>query len=233
MGYQIVFKYCEEVEKGEYNKEDLKTKTVKVGTAEEDIDLSVVAGKIMAQLARRNILVMDVEIYEFTKKKLSYKESSDGLVIKNKKFRFDDGAVITESEPVAEPSPPPVVANQATTPNPQMPSPPVVSPHMNLTAPIRHEIYDPEIPALAAEAKKRGYKFTVGKEYPIYKETTALMGLDYTTVDDSGVRRVLVDKYFVPITRPLMNGFETHKPQTGPKLSYSDSYIDDMPVLRR
>lgn len=55
----------------------------------------------MAQLARRNILITDVEIYEFTKKKLSFKEADDGILIKNKKFKFDDGASL-DVAPVSE-----------------------------------------------------------------------------------------------------------------------------------
>lgn len=105
MGFEITYKYYEEVSKGEYNKEEVKSKTVKVGSPYDDISLEILAGKVMAQLARRNILVTEVEIYEFAKKKISFKEASDGILIKNKKFSFDDGAVmkseeISEEEPV-------------------------------------------------------------------------------------------------------------------------------------
>lgn len=94
MGYEVTYSFHEEISKGEYNKEELKTKTVKVGSPYDEIPLEVVAGKVMAQLARRNILVVDVEIFEFTKKKISYKEAPDGILIKNKKFSFDEGEII-------------------------------------------------------------------------------------------------------------------------------------------
>src|SRR5690606_33375022 len=94
LGFEITLKFHEEISKGEYNKDELKTKTTKVGGPLEDVPIEVLAGKVIAQLARRNILVVDVEIYEITKKKISFKETSDGILIKNKKFRFDDGALI-------------------------------------------------------------------------------------------------------------------------------------------
>ena len=104
MGYEVIFHYKEE-EKSPQNgdrsySEEEKIKKIKVGNLEDDTPIEAVAGKIFAQLARRNILVIDVEIYEFTKKKLNYKETDDGFLIKNKKFRFDDGV---SSSIVADP----------------------------------------------------------------------------------------------------------------------------------
>jgi hypothetical protein len=99
MGYEVTFHYYEEgAEKGKYNEEEKKTKSITVGKLTEEISLDVLAGKIMAQFARRNILVVDVEIYEYTKKKINFKEEQDGIRIKNKKFRFDDGASVTLEE---------------------------------------------------------------------------------------------------------------------------------------
>lgn len=89
--YEITFHYYEEIRRGEYNRDESKSRTIKVGTPEEDTPLETAASKIISQMARRNILVHDVEIYEFTKKKLSFKETPDGISIKNKKFKFDDG----------------------------------------------------------------------------------------------------------------------------------------------
>lgn len=101
MGFELIFHYKEEIERGVYSEEE-KTKTIKIGTPNDEIPLETVAGKIFAQLARRNILVVDVEIYEFIKKKLSYKEVPEGIVIKNKRFSFDDGAgeITASTDPV-------------------------------------------------------------------------------------------------------------------------------------
>jgi len=49
----------------------------------------------MAQFARRNILVQDVKIFEYVRKEVAFKEEEDGIRIKNKRFRFDDGAAVT------------------------------------------------------------------------------------------------------------------------------------------
>jgi len=97
MGYEIIFSYKEEVEKGVYA-DEIKTKKVKIGSSEDNLGLEAAAGRIFAQFARRNILVTDVEIWEYSKKKLSFKETDDGFVIKNRKFRFDDGPALAPSE---------------------------------------------------------------------------------------------------------------------------------------
>lgn len=99
MGYELVFHF-QEVDKNLPPEEQVtehKTKVVKIGNPNEEIGLEVVAGKIMAQLARRTILVTNVEIFEYTKKSLSYKETDDGILIKGRKFSFDGGDVMLHS----------------------------------------------------------------------------------------------------------------------------------------
>ena len=91
--FEIKYFYKESAEPGFY-KDEILTKTLKVGRFGEDISLEILAGKIMAQLARRNILIVDIEIYEYAKKKIKYKETDSGIIIKNKKFSFDSGAVV-------------------------------------------------------------------------------------------------------------------------------------------
>ncbi|NDD55035.1 hypothetical protein EBZ39_14430, partial [bacterium] len=65
MGYEILYRYKEALEKPGAYGEEVKTKSVKVGKVTDEIGLDVVAGKVMSQLARRNILIVDVEIYEY------------------------------------------------------------------------------------------------------------------------------------------------------------------------
>lgn len=63
--------------------------------------------------------------------------------------------------------------------------------------PIRIEIYSP--PAeLEVEAAKRGLKFTVGKEYPIFAELLEghRCGVRYITQDDEGNRRSVNSSHF-------------------------------------
>ncbi|MFX7870853.1 hypothetical protein ABTK02_23060, partial [Acinetobacter baumannii] len=44
---------------------------------------------VKSQLARRDILVTEVDVYEFVKKKVKFKEVKGGFIIKDKKFMMD------------------------------------------------------------------------------------------------------------------------------------------------
>jgi hypothetical protein len=95
MGFEITYYYKEATEVAGTYEEEVLMKTSKIGKFDEDVSLDILAGKIMAQLARRNILIVDIEIFEYTKKKINYKETDSGILIKNKKFSFDSGAMVT------------------------------------------------------------------------------------------------------------------------------------------
>ena len=166
MGYECILHYYEEVSKGEYNKEESKTKSIKIGSPYEDIPAEVLAGKLMAQLARKNMLIFDIEIFEFAKKKISYKETNDGILIKNRKFNFDDDTTIfnsvnsvqSEDEEVIEKV---VVPNiTAKTINPSVSSPP------KLDRPIRYEIFSPDDPLLLNSYRSEKMPFTLNQKYP-------------------------------------------------------------------
>lgn len=205
MGYEVIFSYKESGEKpGEYL-DEVKTKTCRIGKTTEDVSLEVLAGKIMSQLARRNVLIVDVEIYEYAKKKLGYRESSDGIVIKNKKFSFDSGNVVQldfedsgghEEDFKPIPSPSAELADRSC---------PVAAarnnPGKNLASPrrpLRHEIYEPE-PLSEFKAKQKGLKFTVGRRYPIYSEESVGTSVVYKTTDDSGRDISVSSEYFVAV----------------------------------
>lgn len=236
MGYEVTYHYREALdEPGEYD-EEVRTKKAKVGQAYDDTPMEVLAGKIMAQLARRNILIVDVEIYEFTRKKLSYKEADDGILIKNKKFKFDDGPVIAGS-PVESDDPASqlvelLAANpnllqtlqQATVGNQmvvQNTSPSNGATHVATTQTangprraIRHEIFSPGL-MLEHKAKEQNLKLTKGKKYPIFQEEQIgmepLTRTSYTVQDDAGKEIQIGAEYFVP-------------PTSG-KLAYEDQMI--------
>lgn len=265
MGYEVTFHYKEEVEKGIYSEEE-KSKKIKVGNVEDDTPLEAVAGKIFAQLARRNILVTNVEIYEFTKKKLNYKEIDDGFLIKNKKFRFDDGVGSSVAVDTVEESPenlnklldilnanPALVQALRGGGNGQLSGalPPITTPPQSIPPrslpheriikdkPLRNEVYDPP-PWLLKEARQRGLKFTIGKQYPILKEKIADVpsaGMIYTTINDAGERQSLAGIHFNPIQVRLEGNFqegpiEPSRPTSN--LSW-DGMVDDssgMPSLR-
>jgi hypothetical protein len=278
MGYEVVYYYHEEIEKGEYNKDETKSKTVDVGSPYDDVSLDVLAGKVMALLARRNILVVNVEIFEFRRKKISFKESNDGIVIKNRKFKFDDGTRLKGEDLLDDPM---EQLKALLAANPELASSlnmPIQQPHemqqndaptlqasgdvaqvtVDLDQPVeqtnlappsftpnkpvsRYELFNPVIPGLAKDALSRGWKFTMGKKYPIYDEKlapTAQAGMLYTTIDDDGIKRVMSDKFFTPEVANLSRDFEseTFTPATGqggdPRLDWGPPADVEMPEVR-
>lgn len=252
MGFELIFHYQEEIEKGKYD-EETKARKVKVGSPQEDVPLESAAAKVFAQLARRNILVTDVEIYEFTRKKLSYKEVDDGFLIKNRKFRFDDGPTAVVSEETSEESSPRDQLAALLAANPELlsqlaqqqgggASPPkkasVAEPprSLDLGKPIREEVFDPP-PFLKDEIKRRGLPFTKGQKYPIYDEKpnpNAQAGMDYVTVDDTGQKRTINSIHFNPPTK-LDGPFEDQGPPAGQEPNLSWDGADDkygVPDLR-
>lgn len=213
MGYECILHYHEEISKGEYNKEEVKTKSIKIGSPYDDIPLEILAGKIMAQLARRNMLVVDVEIFEFAKKKISYKETEDGILIKNKKFGFDDDRIISNSLHISSADEEEVVPQIATASQVVQKSTPtninIAEPNKKMR-PIRYEIFNPIEPYFINMYKDKKMAFTLNKKYPIFTETAAgsdiLSGMNYLTEDDRGVRRTVNDKFFTPVIN--LSGFE-------------------------
>lgn len=229
--FEVTYHY-REFKDGDYS-EETKTKKQRIGSPFEDVPLSTLAAKILSQLARRSILVVDVEIYEFARKQITYKESIDGILIKNKKFKFDGGLSMS-MEDVNEPTTQHnsgvngLAANGSVMTRVPQPKPDQI---------LRHEVFDPE-PFLLQEVKKRNLSFTVGKRYPIYSESSAGRELVYITLDDEGNRRSLNSRHFIPIPVPLINQTEddlvvskTNVSQKG--LMWDGVVNSDVPVLRR
>ena len=278
--YEIIFKYHEMGENGEFNKEETKEKKVKIGTVDEDVPLEQVAGKIIAQLARKKITVAEVKIFEYTKKEIGFKEGDEFIKIGKRKFSFDDGALLpaakdddpTEQEQimallknnpglVAQLTGQPQqqsrmsLATQQLLPNPiineagqpRQPQQPQLISNQN-TIPQRYEIFDPvaapDYPACEQMMKQKGWKFTVGKKYPIFQEKNAsnspLDGMLYSTVDDMGVRRDIKGFYFVPPQRGLTGSFMEdsggrYVGDSGrePRLMFQGGNNQEMPDIRR
>jgi hypothetical protein len=222
MGYEIKYYYKESADELGTYKDEIISKTSKVGKFEEEVSLDVLAGKIMAQLARRNILIVDIEIFEFTKKKISYKETESGILIKNKKFSFDSGAVIqSESESEEDEDLEKILQNESLI----LKLKSILSPGFNTKkniAPratnqnsskkiIRKEVYDPEI-INKHKIEQRGLRFTVGKQYPIYSEKNVGVGvINYLTVDDTGREVEIISDCFVATSVGL--SFQDAEPQ--------------------
>ncbi len=237
MGYEITFKYKEATKEVGIYSEDIKERKCKIGQVLEDVGLETLARKIMSQLARRNILIVDVEIFEYAKKKISYRESSDGIVIKNKKFSFDSEVVTIENLENEEkeedfkdlPSPSLDLADKSC---------PIVQRTKNLKKPIRYEVYDPD-PIGKAKVLQRGFKFTVGKKYPIFSEESISATILYTTTDDSSKEVKVSAEYFIAQgaglsqadDAPVYVGAENQKEEINLWGRYEQ--IADVPDIRR
>lgn len=193
MGFEIKYFYKEAIEPGIYSEEVL-SKTSKIGKFEEEVPLEMLAGKIMSQLARRNILIVDIEVYEYNKKKISYKETDSGILIKNKKFSFDSGAVIEASSEEDEDLNK-ILEDEVLLSKIKHALGHSASSKVNIAQRtknissgrkvIRRETYDPEI-LTKHKIEQRGLKFTVGRSYPIFSEKSVVGGISYTTEDDTG-----------------------------------------------
>lgn len=202
MGYEVIYRYKEAGDQPGSYSEEIKEKSAKIGKVTDEVGLDALAAKIMTQLARRNILIVEIEIYEYAKKRISYKETSTGIVIKNKKFSFDSGSVVETGEfedmdaPAQEPeeefkpvpSPSKELADRSC---------PVANRNL-VRRPIRQEMYDPE-PLAEFKAAQKGLKFTKGRKYPIYSEDSFGGTITYSTTDDRGKEVNVSAEYFVAV----------------------------------
>jgi len=258
MSFEVVFKYKEKDENGQFA-DEIKEKLVKVGKPEEDTPLEQVAGKIIAQLARRNIFIVDIEVYEYTKRKINYQETKDGIKIRGRKFSFDavenntmklwhdDGIVISTVE--VDPQEQlinvlqsdPTLLQKLLKVVEEKDKPQSKPPIKNLGAPLRFEAFDPVDSAMLKVAMSKGLKFTHKKKYPIFEEKPAsvnpLDGMLYITVDDAGNRIPMSDKYFIipPIlTERFLEDSQQYVGGTGPEpqLSFESAVKETMPDLR-
>lgn len=185
MGFEVIFRYHEEMEDGGYNKEEIKEMSRKIGDPFEDISLETLAQKIMAQMARRDIWVLpDVDIYELKKQKVNFKPCKGGVVIKNKKFFLDseNNSIVCQDIPET----PQPGTTHALAPIPQPGT--TIAPHNNLPTniqqntakrPIKMVVLDDtgaildesggRMPVMAA-VKRRGLAFRPGQKYPVFQE---------------------------------------------------------------
>ncbi len=253
MGYEIIYSYHEKHD-GTYNKEETKTLKKKVGDPFEEIPLEKLASSVMGQLARRDILVVGVEIFELTKKKVSFRETDNGVVIKNKKFSFDQtSGNFTIQELPQECSVSLSQCGQAESgkelvPVKQLPQN-IVHPHEQLQnkkqiensgqlkKPVDHVIFYPE-PQMYPEVKSKGYRLTIDKKYAVYAKTSSIQGELFTIIDDINREIKISDKFFVPGNVSLLadnelNFSETQKQREGGNLYWGGATNDNMPNLRR
>ena len=261
MGYEVCFKFYEKAEKG-YNTDEEKELKAKVGDPFEEITLEQLAGSIMAQFARRDIMVFDCEIIELSRKKINFKETDGGIIIKNKKYSFDKGAKVHCQDIVQDVTPPPPMSYQPPRPIPiaqpmrqiipydeeiqqqqqmqeriqqqQNLAPKRPRPSLAGRRPIRYEVYCPD-KVLRVEAQKRGLAFTMHEKYPIYQELVGEnvgVGYTYVTVDDNGHERRVHASHFQPETKGLIGPFAVDNDFGGMSMDGGNGNMPPMPQLR-
>lgn len=243
MGYEIIYSYHDKVD-GDYNKEETKTIKKKVGDPFEDVPLEKLASSVMGQLARRDILVVGVEIFELAKRKISFREVSNGVVIKNKKFGFDQTTgsfVVQDTEPERSDHEPQTASAQGDR---------TVYPHeqikKELTAKgeappsrkaIDYVVYVPE-PQQIPEVARKGFKLTVDRKYPVFHRQQSMQGDVLTMTDDTNREIKISDKYFVPgkinlIADSELRFSETTKEREGGNLYWGGAVSDNVPNIRK
>jgi len=257
MGYQVIFNFHKRKEAG-YDMESTNKLTKKVGKDDEDTPLEQVVMLIKSQLARRDILVTDVEVFEFVKKKVKFKEIKGGFVIKDKKFLMDQiQGVPVSSEDSDVPELPPgmhphevmqrqhfMPQFQNATPQ-QLQQPPTPLKQMPTTEagvpmplhPQRFEVFDPDP---VQQARLGNKHLTPGKKYGIYREWSEgippLNITKYLIKDDRGMEVSISAEYFVAAGKGLIGGNFDADPlerQMNRGLSFQGQFLEDrgIPVV--
>lgn len=255
MGFEVTYKYHEKTD-GEYNREETKVFKKKVGDPFDDVSLEKLAAAIMAQLARRDVWILDVEVFELSKKVVNFKEAKGGIILKNKKFLFDGGGedasniivqdMVQSNQPVHS-----VVQSQSLTPNQTAISTPVPVPSPQQTVTIQgagasHEQIRPRRPIdvviFAPEPQQmveiKNYKLTIDKKYNVYEKKEVPLGQIFSIQDDSGKDILVSDRYFIPGRIHLVAselGFdESQQKKDGGNLYWGNANLDpNMPDIRR
>ena len=94
MGYEVNYNYYEKLKDSfDYDRENLKSFKKIYGKASEEYPLEKLCPAIMQQLARRDILIVEWEVYEFVRKKITCRLTKNDLIIKNKKFSLKNALI--------------------------------------------------------------------------------------------------------------------------------------------
>jgi len=240
MAFEIVFKYYECLESGiDYDKSNILSYTKNLGNIFEEVSLEKLASMILTQLARRDVFVFDVEVFELVKKKISYKQSKNNILIKNKKFGFSGETIVVQEieesnliscKQESEVNNNIVVNSQLKPPQILAAVPAVPSKSLKNSKPIRKMIF---VPSDTSYLKGKPLRFTPNKVYSVYREKLANngIGMILCTIDDLGREVEVTDEYFINDTINLIN--ENAEVLKEDVLNWSGSKGVDMPDLRR
>jgi hypothetical protein len=252
MGFEVTYHFHEKIE-GDYNKDEKKTFKKKVGDPFEEVSLEKLAGAVMAQLARRDVWIVDIEVFELSKKPISFKETKGGIVLKNKKFLFDgggeDSSTVIVQDMVQSPTPQHFPVQQISPSGQQHNQGQFQNPSMGVSQqpheqgrprrPIDWVVFSPEL-HLMPEIRQKNLRLTPDKKYPIFeKKDAGHLGEIYVMQDDTGREQSVSDKYFIPASVNLVAdrelGFsQSSQQKDGGKLYWGGANNEpDMPDIRR
>jgi hypothetical protein len=242
VGFEVNYNYYEKLENSfDYNREEPKTLRKIYGKAVEEYPIEKLGQAIMQQMARRDIFIFDLEIFEFQKKKISFRQNKGDLVIKNKKFTSKGELLVDIEEdncPDGTCHLPPAV-NIA---------PPIQQQNVNIAPSIQQQNVNiaPRPVGLVDRILKRMQflpgrvispigAFTVEKYYPVYRESLAKngIGMMIETTDDKGRRVTVSDEHFVTASQSLL-GEDATEPNfaNDNKLNWGGVINDSIPKLR-
>lgn len=247
MGFEVNYNYYEKIEDSfDYNREDPKVIRKIYGKAVEEYPIEKLAQAIMQQMARRDIFIFDVEIFEFQKKKISFRQNKGDLVIKNKKFT-SKGELLADIE---EEDTCPDGTCHLPPANQYIASPPLHQPALNIAPPIQQPQQNVNIAPRPSALSDRIIKrvqflpgrvtgpigaFTVEKYYPVYRESLAKngIGMMIETTDDKGRRVTVSDEHFVSAAQALLGEDQT-EPNfvSDDRLNWGGVIKDSVPKLR-
>ena len=251
MAFEIIFHAYEYNEdKKDYNRSKSISYDKKIGDIFEEVSLEKLASVILTQLARRDVFVYDVEVFELVKKKISFKQNKSGITLKNKKFNLaSESIVVQEIEaPLLEEKkevPSPLNEHSKIIPMANEPSkiiPMALPIQQTNIAPIQFAPKEPKIkkpiktmifsPSDLKYLKGKPWRFTPNKKYEIYKEKMAPngVGMIFTAIDDTNREVEVSDEFFINDTINLLN--EDSEVLKEDVLNWSGSKGFDMPNLR-
>lgn len=241
MGFEVQYNYYEKVKDSfDYDRDSPKSLKKIYGKAIEDYPLDKLANSIMQQMARRDIFIFDVEIYEFQKKKISFRQNKSDLVIKNKKFTntgvFLENCDDSENEELCENS----AKETKQLPNINIaPRVNIANNKTNLVPAVSDRVIK-KMQFLPGRITKPVGRFTVEKVYPVYRESLSEngVGMMIEVVDDGGARVKVSDEHFVSLSQNLIGDDEVNFNSgsqnfvSDSKLNWGGAIQDTVPKLR-
>lgn len=182
-------------------------------------------------MARRDIFVVDVEVFEIAKKTISFKETKGGCVIKGKKFLLDSDMKLTFTE---EQEVVPLCIAQEYSQSEEPVLRPAPKAQHQVGRPLFNAFFDPGKEVATARKEAR---LTIGRSYQVYKEVFNSLGIRTKLVirDDNGELKEVNEFYFLPDSVSIV-GFEEEDgigKSKGDGLSWGGVVEENIPDLRR